>query len=157
VNEPRERRRAVARWLAVAAWMGLIFALSSVSGLRVSEDAEVDRPLRALAHMAAFGMLSGLILHALSANRRPSWSRAALALVLTVLYAVSDELHQSLVPNRSGRLQDVAIDTLGALAGLVAAWLILASRSGRRLGRSADDGSADDGSADDGSAGSRPG
>jgi VanZ family protein len=136
VSDPRERRRAVARWLAVAAWMVLIFALSSISGLRVSEDAEVDRPLRALAHMAAFGMLSGLILQALCANARPRLSRAALALVLTVLYAASDELHQSLVPNRSGRVQDVAIDTLGALVGLVVAWLILARRARRSVGRS---------------------
>ena len=156
MSEARERRLAVARWLAVAAWMGLIFALSSVSGLRVSEDAEVDRPLRGLAHMAAFGLLSGLILHALCANARPTWSRAALALSLTVLYAISDELHQSLVPNRSGRPQDVAIDTLGALAGLGVAWLILARRSGRRLGRSAGDGSEGDGPAGDGPEGSQP-
>ncbi len=120
----------MAGWLAVAAWMGVIFALSSISGLRVSEDAEVDRPMRTLAHMASFGLLSGLLLHALCANGRPTLSRAALALTVTVLYAASDELHQSLVPDRMGRPQDVAIDTLGAIVGLAVAWFILARRSG---------------------------
>ena len=61
--------------------------------------------------MARLGLLSGLLLHALCASHRPTLPRVALALVLTVLYAASDELHQSLVPNRMGRAQDVAIDT----------------------------------------------
>lgn len=123
----------MAGWLAVAAWMGVIFALSSISGLRVSDDAEVDRPLRTLAHMASFGLLSGLLLHALCVNGRPTLPRAALALVLTVLYAASDELHQSMVPDRMGRPQDVAIDTIGAIVGLIVAWVILARRSGRAV------------------------
>jgi VanZ family protein len=105
--------------------MGVIFALSSVSGLRVSQDAEVDRPLRTLAHLAAFGLLAGLVLYALCANARPSVARAILAMAIATLYAAGDELHQSLVPDRSGRVQDVAIDALGALAGLAVAWLVL--------------------------------
>jgi VanZ family protein len=120
----------VARWLAVAAWMGAIFALSSVSGLRVSQDAEVDRPLRTLAHLAAFGLLGGLVLYALCANARPSIARAVVAMAITTLYAIGDELHQSLVPDRSGRVQDVAIDALGALAGLAVAWLVLRRGAG---------------------------
>jgi VanZ family protein len=110
--------------------MGVIFALSSVSGLRVSQDAEVDRPLRTLAHLAAFGLLAGLVLYALCANARPSVARAILAMAIATLYAAGDELHQSLVPDRSGRVQDVAIDALGALAGLAVAWLVLRRGAG---------------------------
>lgn len=120
----------MARWLAVVAWMGVIFALSSVSGLRVSQDAEVDRPIRGLAHLAAFGLLGGLVLYALCANARPTIARAVLAMAITTLYAVSDELHQSIVPNRTGRAQDVVIDALGALVGLTVAWLVLRRSSG---------------------------
>jgi VanZ family protein len=110
--------------------MGVIFALSSVSGLRVSQDAEVDRPIRTLAHLAAFGLLAGLVLYALCANARPSVARAILAMAIATLYAAGDELHQSLVPDRSGRVQDVAIDALGALAGLAVAWLVLRRGAG---------------------------
>ena len=130
MSGPHERRRAVARWLAVVAWMGVIFALSSVSGLRVSQDAEVDRPIRTLAHLAAFGLLGGLVLYALCANARPTIARAVLAMAITTLYAVSDELHQSIVPDRSGRAQDVVIDALGALVGLTVAWLVLRRGAG---------------------------
>ena len=37
----------------------------------------------------------------------------------TVLYAISDEVHQTFVPGRSGELRDVFIDSCGALTGLL--------------------------------------
>jgi VanZ family protein len=140
----------VARWLAVVAWMAVIFALSSVSGLRVSQDAEVDRPIRTLAHVAAFGLLGGLVLYALCANARPTIARAILAMAITTLYAVSDELHQSLVPDRSGRAQDVVIDALGALAGLTVAWLVLRRGAGPPKPASPGSGPSGEGATDPG-------
>ncbi len=150
MSGPHERRRAVARWLAVVAWMAVIFALSSVSGLRVSQDAEVDRPIRTLAHVAAFGLLGGLVLYALCANARPTIARAILAMAITTLYAAGDELHQSLVPDRSGRVQDVAIDALGALAGLTLAWLILRRGAGPPMPARSGSGPSGDGATDPG-------
>lgn len=44
--------------------------------------------------------------------------------VFGVMYAALDELHQLWSMGRSCQLSDVAIDALGVLAGLVAAWLI---------------------------------
>ena len=42
------------------------------------------------------------------------------AIVLTVLYAMSDEFHQQFVPTRSGQLTDVLIDAVAAgTAGLI--------------------------------------
>ena len=40
-------------------------------------------------------------------------------MTLGVLYAVSDEAHQTFVPGRMGSPIDVAIDTLGIVAGVV--------------------------------------
>jgi VanZ family protein len=126
------------RWLPALAWMAVIFLLSSQSGLRVSDDASIDRPVRTAAHMATFALLGGLILLALVGRGRPTLPRVLLALGLTVLYAVSDELHQSYVPDRTGRAEDVVIDALGALLGVSAtAWL---------LGRCARAGASVDGS-----------
>ncbi|MBU2577595.1 VanZ family protein, partial [Patescibacteria group bacterium] len=42
-----------------------------------------------------------------------------LSLVLTVLYALTDEYHQTLVSGRTGKLFDVFIDSMGALFGFV--------------------------------------
>jgi VanZ family protein len=47
-------------------------------------------------------------------GRRRAW----LALLITILYAFSDEYHQTFVPGRHGQLQDVAIDMTGALLAM---------------------------------------
>jgi VanZ family protein len=112
--------------------MVTIFVLSSQSGLRVSEDVAVDKPFRVSAHLAAFATLAAVLLVALSWGRRPGLRDVLVALGLAVLYALSDEWHQSFVPDRTGRLDDIVTDTIGALVGLGVAWALLALAATRR-------------------------
>jgi VanZ family protein len=99
--------------------MAAIFVLSAQPGLRISEDPAVDLPLRRVAHVAAYGLLALLLLRPLSAF--PIRRAALTAFVVTLLWAVSDEMHQSLVPDRRGVAGDVVIDAAGALLGLAGA------------------------------------
>lgn len=46
----------------------------------------------------------------------------------SILYAVSDELHQTFVPGREGKITDWAIDALGAIFGVLLLWTILSLR-----------------------------
>jgi VanZ family protein len=119
------RRTVVLRWLPAIAWMAVIFALSSISGLRVSDDAEVDRPFRVVAHLGSYALLAGLLLFALAGAQRPAARHVALALGLAVLYGLSDEIHQAFVPSRTGRLDDVVTDSIGAVVGLAVAYVAL--------------------------------
>lgn len=41
---------------------------------------------------------------------------------LSVLYALSDEYHQTFVPGRNGTFVDLLIDASGALVGLLLFW-----------------------------------
>lgn len=45
-------------------------------------------------------------------------SNICIALLISILYAISDEWHQRFIPGRSGEIKDVLIDTLGALTGI---------------------------------------
>jgi len=47
------------------------------------------------------------------------WSSFSLAVLLCLLYAASDEWHQSFVPGRTASLYDVGVDGIGALAASV--------------------------------------
>ena len=54
------------------------------------------------------------------------------ALVLGLLYACSDEIHQTFVRGRSGEVRDVLVDTAGVLAGALLIAYILPALSGWR-------------------------
>lgn len=52
-------------------------------------------------------------------GKRKRFPLALCGFLFPLLYAVSDEIHQSFVPGRSGMPQDVFIDALGALLGVL--------------------------------------
>lgn len=115
-------------WLPVIAWAGFIFALSATPNLRFVESDSIDFIVRKAGHMAAFGILSLLIWGALSYSRVRL--AVAISFVATVLYAASDEFHQSFTAGRHPSPVDVGIDSTGALIVLVTlmAWLHLRAR-----------------------------
>jgi VanZ family protein len=129
---PLTRRRLLA-WAPPVAWAALIFIASAQPGLRFVPDEGLDFIVRKLGHMAVFGILALLLWRAFAtttAVRRP-W---AWALALTVLYAVTDELHQAFVAGRTSSARDVAIDAAGAVIA-VAVVVAVAARTRSRPSR----------------------
>jgi len=110
----------VGRWLAIAGWMALIFFFSSQPQLPSAPDPWADLIFKKGAHFTVYAVLAVLFRRGLPPSR---WSWA-LSLVLTVLYAASDEWHQSFVPGRHPQLTDVLIDVCGATTGLWIFWRI---------------------------------
>jgi VanZ family protein len=117
------------RWVRLAAalaWMGLIFFLSSQSRLPDLSHSLSDALQDVLGHFFAYGGLALLAFWALEAF---GVSRPALwALVVVLLYGLSDEFHQAFVPGRHPDPFDVATD----LAGGVAALLVVTALRRRR-------------------------
>ncbi len=112
------RRSQLSTWLPAIAWAAVIFAFSSVPSLG-TDLGTWDLVLRKAAHLAEYAILGALLARA---TRSP-----LVAVALAALYAVSDEVHQTFVDGRVGAPLDVAIDTLGAIAGVLA-WSRLARR-----------------------------
>ena len=110
----------VSRYAPPLAVMALIFALSATPDLSSGLGAW-DFALRKLAHVTIFGVLW------LTLARATQWRRPILAIVIAILYASSDEVHQSFVQGRHGTPVDVAIDTLG-IGLAVLAWTVATRR-----------------------------
>ena len=104
------RRSTLGAWLPVIVWAAVIFAFSSVPSLS-TQLGTWDTILRKLAHLAEYAILGALLCRAL---RRPG-----LAILAAILYAVSDEIHQTFVEGRVGAPLDVGIDALGAAVGVL--------------------------------------
>ena len=127
--EPRTATRGQAiqiaawYWLPLFAWMVIIFYLSSRPSLPGPPDPWMDLMLKKGGHFCVHGVLAFLWWRVLSRGRRRAWTPLLGALVLTTLYAISDEYHQSLVPGRQPRVVDVVIDASGAAIALGIVWL----------------------------------
>lgn len=101
--------------------------------------------IRKAAHFFCYALLAALLIFALMGiapgDKKRSFSgkklRALLfySILLSFLYACSDELHQSLTPGRTALVQDVLLDTLGATCGGLFTILLIRWRSRKRRGR----------------------
>ena len=108
-------------YLPVIAWAGLIFFLSSRQTLPSPSDEFINFLLKKTAHMFVYGILYLLINRAFILTHHVSQRYMLLtSLVLTMLYAGSDELHQAFVANRTATFRDVGYDFLGA--GIAVLW-----------------------------------
>lgn len=97
------------RWLPMILLMVIIFWLSSRQSDQLPDMGWADFVFKKGAHMAGYAML-GIASYWGTRN----WSSA---LIITILYAVTDEIHQAYVPTRNGQISDVLIDTTGAFIG----------------------------------------
>ena len=99
-------------WLSLG-WGVLIFYLSSQSsiGRLPSPFAYLDK----LAHIGVYGVLSLLLYMAFINSPRSLWKShpVILSILFSVLYGLSDEIHQMFVPMRTAELADLLADCAG--------------------------------------------
>lgn len=130
-----DKRRRNAAWALCALWMAVIFSMSAMTGKASGETSgvlariiaalvslfsgtadmtELEYIIRKGAHLTEFAVLFVLYCRALclSGVRKAG----LLALMMTIAYAATDELHQYFVPGRAASPVDVMIDACGALA-----------------------------------------
>jgi VanZ family protein len=88
--------------------------------------------VRKCAHVTEYAILALLVYWAFRMSpEMPARRKVFWCLIVVVLYAASDEIHQRFVPTREGSAIDVLIDTSGAVAALVLLWLLARWRSRR--------------------------
>ena len=143
-------KRKIFPWIFVILWMALIFYLShqpatESNGLstgiteKIIEMVEKIAPaininlgrlnhiVRKNAHFFAYLILGILVTNGLRNNEIIGFKGFRLALLICVLYAISDEVHQLFVPGRGGQVRDVVLDSIGAIVGIIS-MIILRSK-----------------------------
>lgn len=113
-------KKIIFNWLAVIAWMGVIYYFSAQPNLKSELEPVWDLIFRKIAHMAEFFVLAFLVNRAWISYKVTFSGSLALAVVISVLYATFDEYgHQAIVLGRQASYIDIGIDSLGILAFII--------------------------------------
>ena len=120
--------RFINRWMYALLMMALIFMFSSIPSEEMPHFSYADFIVKKGAHMVVFGLLALAFWRGFQWNPKWIW----LAWLMTFLYAILDEFHQSFVPGRHAWWVDVAIDSFSAALVLTftAWWRRRKNRSG---------------------------
>ena len=139
--------KKIIMWILVIMWMGVIFFFSSYNGIDSTtqskgflyntlgkiidifdkditiEEKEIlidklDTPVRKVAHASVYLILAILVCLALDNYKIDIKKLLISAFIICVLYAISDEIHQTFIDGRSGEIKDIIIDSIGASIGL---------------------------------------
>lgn len=134
--KPDPKTRLIVKHVLVAAWMLVIFLMSSeVASTSSARSDEIVRSIQSVginapkdlltflvrkaAHISAYFVL-GILAYSLLKEYKLAFRQRILAgITFAMLYAVTDEIHQIFVPGRSGEIRDVIIDTIGATIGII--------------------------------------
>ncbi len=80
-------------------------------------------PVRKSAHFCIYLVLGFLVISFIKEYYILSYKQLLLSLLICILYAISDEVHQLFVPGRSGEIRDIIIDGVGSISGILIYYL----------------------------------
>jgi VanZ family protein len=148
-----DRHQVLKAWIATILWL-IVIAIESTALLSSHNTSRILYPLlhalfglnlqsfehwhfyiRKGGHVFGYGMLSFLLFRAwratLSALQNVPWKFrwATLAILGTAFIASLDEWHQSFIPSRTGRWQDVVLDTSAGIAAQILVFVWVKSRA----------------------------
>lgn len=117
--------------LLVILWMIFIFVMSSfdatsssnqsnfivdiiTSIINIKDIGLLSLIIRKLAHFIEYFILGILVINFITRYDK----KIIIAILLCIIYATSDEIHQIFVPGRSCQIIDIMIDSLGSIMGI---------------------------------------
>ena len=95
-------------------------------------DSEWDGYIKESLHLVEFGLLYLFLALALLTMRELNGNINMILIVISSLYGLTDEIHQSFVPYRTATVIDLVKDCVGVL---VASWILYSAYQGKRFPR----------------------
>lgn len=92
---------------------------------KLTETHSLVYSVRKLAHLTIFCILQLLVFWVIYIKEKNIIKATIFSLIIVILYASFDEIHQYFIPGRSCQIKDVFIDTIGGCVGLTVSYIIL--------------------------------
>ena len=130
-------RKILRYWLPVILWMMVIFAFSGRQKVALTDSYALSFLFFKILHLIEYIFLYVICYRAFFNTGTRKDKAFLYAFIITLLYAMTDEIHQRFVPTREGRLRDVIIDAIGGGLGwiLLTQWLPKAHRKLKNLAK----------------------
>lgn len=109
--------KKLTNWLPALVVMSVIFILSSQPGEVVNSTVARTENIQKIGHLILFTVLC--------LNYFKATGDIRTSLILTFIYAVFDEFHQSFTMDRSSSISDIFVDMIGASISGIFLWKIL--------------------------------
>ena len=113
-------------------YMIAIWVMSSMSSDAIVElpDSKWDGFIKESLHLVEFGILYLFLALALLTVRELNGTINMILILISCLYGLTDEIHQSFVPYRSATVIDLVKDAIGVL---VASWILYGAYQEKRF------------------------
>ena len=85
----------------------------------------IESIVRKIAHFSIYTVVGLLLMSLFETYNLKEINRFSYSLILGVIYASSDEIHQCFTPGRGPAVTDVIIDTMGVLLGILLVMLVV--------------------------------
>ena len=85
----------------------------------------IESIVRKIAHYSIYTLVGILLMGLMSTYKIKELDRLAISLIIGVIYASTDEIHQVFVPGRGPLITDVILDSMGVLTGIFIVMLVL--------------------------------
>lgn len=86
---------------------------------------EIESIVRKIAHFSIYTVVGFLLMALCTTYKLKEMNRISISLIIGVIYASSDEIHQCFTPGRGPQVTDVIIDTMGVLLGILLVMLVI--------------------------------
>lgn len=136
------KNKKIISWVLVIFWMVIIFYFSHQPAVKSNElstgisrkitevvkkvtnnpiinKVNFNHIIRKMAHFTVYFILGILVVNAIGQRYSLDTKWILRSIIICILYAISDEFHQSFVPGRGPAVFDVLVDSFGASTGIL--------------------------------------
>ena len=86
---------------------------------------KLEKIIRKIAHFSIYTLVGLLLMGLMKTYKIKEIDQVGLSMIIGIIYASTDEIHQAFIPGRSAQLTDVMLDSIGDLTGVFIVMLLL--------------------------------
>lgn len=118
----KQKKSYLKLWLPPIIWAVVIFSFSSYPTVQASQIMWQDFIVKKSFHIIEYAIFATLFYRALKESGIEREKAGIYSLVITIIYGVTDEFHQSFTQGREAKARDVIFDTIGGLLAIYVIW-----------------------------------